>query len=316
MKVFVVRVNPDTRLGPSYTRYPTKSDYENIHRSSPMNGFEEAVNFLNENGLVRGYLPPKHLKLIRSDDPFALITITAKTASKGGDLVVGVQVGCTYVGENTRVKPATAPKFRPLTWHYRCDSSNSFLLEQPIAGARALVLGKNGAWVRGPTRELKANEFSVFADSVSRQILNKNDKRRFRSALIKTKVAHDQPEGRPSLGDIDWEDLSGTEGKKKLVTHLRRERKLHLANAKRESMLAQTGRLICEACKLDFTDVYGPLGKGVYEVHHRAALSTHGERNTSLKDLAILCANCHRMIHRTNPMLSVEEFVTKLRLND
>jgi putative restriction endonuclease len=28
---------------------------------------------------------------------------------------------------------------------------------------------------------------------------------------------------------------------------------------------------------------------------------------TRLEDLALLCANCHRMIHRASPWLSVEE---------
>jgi predicted HNH restriction endonuclease len=32
-----------------------------------------------------------------------------------------------------------------------------------------------------------------------------------------------------------------------------------------------------------------------------------------LDDLAIVCSNCHRMIHRTRPMMSVEEFRELLR---
>jgi 5-methylcytosine-specific restriction protein A len=31
-------------------------------------------------------------------------------------------------------------------------------------------------------------------------------------------------------------------------------------------------------------------------------------KGTRLADLAILCANCHRMIHKTRPLMSVEEF--------
>jgi 5-methylcytosine-specific restriction protein A len=38
-----------------------------------------------------------------------------------------------------------------------------------------------------------------------------------------------------------------------------------------------------------------------------------GVRKTPLHDLAILCANCHRMIHRTHPMISVEEFADRYR---
>jgi len=45
MNIFVVRLNPDTRGGLPYTKYPTVEEYENIHGSSPMNGFHEAINF-------------------------------------------------------------------------------------------------------------------------------------------------------------------------------------------------------------------------------------------------------------------------------
>jgi 5-methylcytosine-specific restriction protein A len=50
------------------------------------------------------------------------------------------------------------------------------------------------------------------------------------------------------------------------------------------------------------------------EVHHRIALgSGHGERRTRLADLAIVCSNCHRVIHRSKPMLTIEALRTKLR---
>jgi hypothetical protein len=48
MNVFVVRLNPDTRGGLPYTKYPTVEEYKNIHGSSPMNGFHEAINFKSE----------------------------------------------------------------------------------------------------------------------------------------------------------------------------------------------------------------------------------------------------------------------------
>ena len=32
-----------------------------------------------------------------------------------------------------------------------------------------------------------------------------------------------------------------------------------------------------------------------------------------LDDLAIVCSNCHRMIHRTKPMMSVEGFRDKYK---
>lgn len=75
----------------------------------------------------------------------------------------------------------------------------------------------------------------------------------------------------------------------------------------KKQQATEQGGLFCEACEHDFATRYPDIGVGFCEVHHRFQVSA-GERVTSLEDLAILCSNCHRMIHRTKPMVSVEEF--------
>lgn len=61
----------------------------------------------------------------------------------------------------------------------------------------------------------------------------------------------------------------------------------------------------------DFALAYGDLWIGFAECHHRLSLASLGSRTgTRLADLAILCANCHRMIHKTRPLMSVEEFAS------
>jgi 5-methylcytosine-specific restriction protein A len=91
--------------------------------------------------------------------------------------------------------------------------------------------------------------------------------------------------------------------------HKRRERDPKASARKKAAVLQETGRLQCEACRFDFAVAYGELGIGFAECHHRLPLASLGSRTaTRLADLAILCANCHRMIHKTRPLLSVEEF--------
>lgn len=70
----------------------------------------------------------------------------------------------------------------------------------------------------------------------------------------------------------------------------------------------QGKHLKCEVCGFDFEKVYGQLGAGYIEVHHKKPVS-EGERITDLdNDLVMLCSNCHRMIHRgRDHMLTVEE---------
>lgn len=55
----------------------------------------------------------------------------------------------------------------------------------------------------------------------------------------------------------------------------------------------------------------GPEVRELSEVLNRLHRSPGGDHRpgdkTRLQDLALLCANCHRMIHRARPWLSVEE---------
>jgi hypothetical protein len=63
--------------------------------------------------------------------------------------------------------------------------------------------------------------------------------------------------------------------------------------------MAKNGRLVCEVpgCGFDFFEVYGELGRGYAHVHHRESLAKRRKMRTTLDDLAIVCANCHGMVH-------------------
>ncbi len=98
-----------------------------------------------------------------------------------------------------------------------------------------------------------------------------------------------------------------TEGRviERIVT--RRERKRAMRRAKVDEFRRRHGRLFCELCDFDFTRAYGPHGNGYIEVHHRVPLHASGEVTTTVADLIMLCANCHRMIHHRSPWKTPEE---------
>lgn len=58
----------------------------------------------------------------------------------------------------------------------------------------------------------------------------------------------------------------------------------------------------CQACDLSFPERYGTIGEGFIEAHHLKAISSLEEGVPVVYDIAadfaVLCANCHRMIHR------------------
>ncbi|MDG9714442.1 HNH endonuclease [Streptomyces sp. DH10] len=103
------------------------------------------------------------------------------------------------------------------------------------------------------------------------------------------------------------DDFSAPEGRLLLRRHRARERNKGLRKRKIESALRKGGGLACEACGFDFEEVYGERGAGYVECHHVVPLHEAGEGKTKLSDLALICANCHRMIHRCAPWPTPEE---------
>jgi 5-methylcytosine-specific restriction protein A len=103
-------------------------------------------------------------------------------------------------------------------------------------------------------------------------------------------------------------DVEASEGALLTRLHHYRERNALLVRKRKAQALAQHGRLFCEACDFDFARTYGERGEGYIEVHHTNALETlePGAR-TKLSELAILCANCHRMVHAKRPWLTMDE---------
>lgn len=58
--------------------------------------------------------------------------------------------------------------------------------------------------------------------------------------------------------------------------------------------------LICAVCGFDYEKAYGRRGKGYIEVHHLKPVSSLSQPESvdPKRDMVVLCANCHRMIHR------------------
>lgn len=96
-------------------------------------------------------------------------------------------------------------------------------------------------------------------------------------------------------------DEQWTEGKPRLVAHVRKERGAGLAAAKKDEFRRLHGKLRCERCNLDPALTYGSEhGDACIEVHHRKTQVRHMKEGhvTKLEDLQCLCANCHRVVHR------------------
>lgn len=74
--------------------------------------------------------------------------------------------------------------------------------------------------------------------------------------------------------------------------------------------------LNCKVCDLNFEQVYGVLGKDFIHVHHvvdLAIISLEYKVNPET-DLMPICPNCHAMLHKTKPAMTIESLKSKLNL--
>ena len=94
--------------------------------------------------------------------------------------------------------------------------------------------------------------------------------------------------------------------------HKRRERSSALRKKKLETFREHHGKLFCELCRLEPKRSYpDELAASVLEIHHTKPLSTaRSPQPTSLEDLLVVCASCHRALHSSK---DVEENTRRLR---
>lgn len=94
------------------------------------------------------------------------------------------------------------------------------------------------------------------------------------------------------------------EGKQKSVTHNTYDR----SPAARQACIEHYGYSCC-VCGFNFESAYGKLGSKYIEVHHLKQVADIGLEYLihPIDDLRPVCANCHRMLHKARPPISIEE---------
>jgi putative restriction endonuclease len=119
---------------------------------------------------------------------------------------------------------------------------------------------------------------------------------------------------RPSPDPLDPTEYGTfTEGEQKRRLHLLRERNPALVRAAKELRMRIDPELHCEVCGFSYIKFYGERGAEFIEAHHRVPLSKLTSTTKSrVEDLALVCANCHRMLHR-EPFVDVEGLRAHIR---
>ncbi len=107
----------------------------------------------------------------------------------------------------------------------------------------------------------------------------------------------------------DFEPIS-IEGKSKLAIHMRYERDSGLIKKIKTHALRANPMLNCEVCGFSFFEKYGKLGEGFIEAHHLKPLKETKETETTRRDIALVCSNCHRMLHKGTSRINDKSVMT------
>lgn len=115
-----------------------------------------------------------------------------------------------------------------------------------------------------------------------------------------------------SSSQIDDDDIElskriiGIEETRKYKMHRKLDRRAGVAQKVKEQL-----GTTCEACEMNFYETYGSIGENFIEAHHKIPISSLEEGSIRqydiLKDFAVLCSNCHRMIHRLDDPSDIQK---------
>ncbi len=128
----------------------------------------------------------------------------------------------------------------------------------------------------------------------------------YRFLNLYLKLASSEPQLFAHAAVEEDENFLADEDLRVLREHKRIERNKKLAQKAK-----QHHGYKCKACGFDFEAKYGPIGKDFIEAHHLIPLCELKGKKLTLSpkhDFTVLCSNCHRMIHKTAFVYSVEEF--------
>lgn len=257
----------------------------------------EIHNFHNYEGNYYGFVQAgsNQIRIERigagiNDDSISGVTVIwTATAPQGGTVIVGWYKDATVYRFYQKLNSEEKDQLENESGSYivKAKVENGFLLSESqrnflIPRAQKGGIGQSNVWYAD-----KPESQSIVRDIV--HYLNSPD----------------------FLVDLDSKDellQAYKEGNPRLVKHLVYERSSAVIELKKSSVLQSGKRLACEVCGFDFEKKYGPHGAGFCEVHHLKPLSKmDGASMTSVDDLAILCSNCHRMVHRRESLLTPEQ---------
>ncbi|HVB56686.1 MAG TPA: HNH endonuclease [Candidatus Acidoferrales bacterium] len=111
------------------------------------------------------------------------------------------------------------------------------------------------------------------------------------------------------------EESAFPEGKAIYRRHKSLERDKGIVRLAKKKRFQEKGEFSCDVCAFSFARAYGNLGIGFIEAHHTVPVSQmKAKRKTKITEIALVCSNCHRMLHLWYP-ITIEGLQKKITLS-
>jgi len=96
---------------------------------------------------------------------------------------------------------------------------------------------------------------------------------------------------------LDEDEEEFAEGRTLTLIHKTKERN-RLLRKRLLRMRKASGPLCCEMCNRRSATDHPDIADATFEAHHLIPVALSNERKTRIEDMALLCASCHRLVHR------------------
>ncbi|MDP1677531.1 MAG: EVE domain-containing protein [Bacteroidota bacterium] len=253
-------------------------------------------NYLNDNKIIWWAINQKQfIKKMKVGDDAYLWRSISKSHIDGGIIGHGIIIGEPQI--------------------YTSDDLQRYFFEKKRSEAKLRI-------------QIAIDSFQIEPPKVSRQILKADsllkdlsilsfaNATNFELTKYQSKRIYDLYFGSESAFELtgDEDAIEFPEGKIAYAVHRKRERNSKLIKEAKSQEYKKNGKLICKVCGFDFSKAYGKIGDGYIEAHHSIPVSELNEDSlTRIEDVILVCSNCHRMLHRRRPWLTINELTDLLK---
>ncbi|MHA3064599.1 HNH endonuclease [Acinetobacter sp. ANC 4641] len=254
--------------------------------------YPDAVNWISNGDPYDMYWSCGNTKKIAVGDKFFLMKLGENVRTKG-------IIGCGYISSVPYEHPHwDAEKRAKGEVALRTDLLFKALSDQPIISLE----------------ELK-NNFSDYTKNQEHQKYNNWTPQRSGISIpeeIAAKLFHELQNSKAfGFSSIDPKEVKlYAEGRDKTITLKTYDR----SQKARQACIDYFG-YNCTVCGFNFESKYGKIGRTFIEVHHLKPISEFNEEHLidPIEGLRPVCANCHRMLHSSQQVLSIEELKALMR---